>query len=110
MTILDYSSQRIIFINPVQKTLLSVSVYTKPGNQFSEIFLRQIFDPMHNRNFHIWQRLHMKRTSIDCTGSFFLPPLEVELYRMAEPIGLIRSRVKKTTTKRGQTHTASQHV
>ena len=35
-TISDYFSCRIIFLNPVQKTLRSMSVYTKPGKQPSD--------------------------------------------------------------------------
>ena len=35
-TISDYFSCRISFLNPVQKTLRSMSVYTKPGKQPSD--------------------------------------------------------------------------
>ena len=37
-TMSDYFSCRIAFLNPVQKTLRSMSVYTKRGKQSSDTF------------------------------------------------------------------------
>ena len=106
-TISDYLSCQIAFPNPVQKTLGSMSVYTKPGKRPSDTILCQKLHYVYHiccflclfakqsinlicieaillskrglGAFRIGLRcLHLKQNGTDCTGFIFVPPADME--------------------------------
>ena len=107
-TTLDYFSCRITFLNQVQNTLRSMSVYAKPGNspvtlfraKITSLHLAYLLFPLPifskqsmnlicteaiiltNRGlgaFRIGLRcLRVKQNGTDCTGSIFVPPADAE--------------------------------